>query len=102
MPGCPELAVGKGSSCAQPFFGDPLLQESGTVPKLHTLAFASREKRYNVPINEHHFHKIEDCIVALLADRCLDHTEVFSPNSPAHAEHAFAIIANETFDLKRH
>jgi hypothetical protein len=80
-----EASVGKVSSWVQLFFGDPLLQESGTIPKLSTFALASCKKSYNIAIDEHDFRKVENCSLAFVPDQLLDRTNMFGPNSPAHA-----------------
>jgi hypothetical protein len=77
--------VGTVSSWVQLFFGDPLLQESGTILKLNTFALASCKKRYNIAIDEHDFCEVEDYTVAFLPDQLLDRTRVFDLNSPTHA-----------------
>jgi hypothetical protein len=69
----------------QSFFCNPRQQESRTIPKLHAFAFAIRKKTYNVTLNEHYLHKIEDCTLTLVPDQPLDRSDVFDLNSPANA-----------------
>jgi hypothetical protein len=95
-------SVEKVSRCTQLHFGDPLLQEGGTIPKLDTFALAASKKSYNVSIDEHHFHKIEDCTLAFLTDQLLDRTHVFDLDSPVHTQHDFAITTSEPLDLTGH
>ena len=84
------------------FFGDPLPQKSGTIPKLNTFALASCKKTYNITIDEHDFREVEDYTLAIVPDQLLDRTRVFALNSPTHAHHDFAIAASKPFDLTGH
>jgi hypothetical protein len=90
------------AAAAQLYFGDPLLQEGGTIPKLNTFVLARRKESYNVPINEHYLHKIEDGTAALCPDQLLDRTHVFDLNSPRQSQYNFAIAASEPFDPTGH
>jgi hypothetical protein len=85
-----------------PFFGNPLTQESRAIREWDALEFAKGEKVDRLPIDKHHFLKVQDNAPAFLLDRLFYRVQMFHLNPSAHAQYDRVLAANKPLDLAGH
>jgi hypothetical protein len=82
--------------------GNPLTQETRTIPELDAPTLATRQEIHHIAIYQHYFGQIKDHLGVLASDHFLDRADVFRFNAPTHAQYNRFPSAARSLDFAGH